>query len=81
MDWKDNLDPVLRDFLKSLLEEVKKYKEVYMNSDDPARAQIWIALAILYRKILSVDSKVSEIHNLLNDKEIKEKLEEYLKKF
>ncbi|BFI73341.1 hypothetical protein YN1_3280 [Nanoarchaeota archaeon] len=80
MDWKDSLDPVLRDFLKSLIEETKKYKDVYMNSDDPGRVQIWIALGIVYRKILSLESKISEIESLLNSKEVKEKLEEYLKK-
>ena len=80
MDWKDNLDPVFRDFVKSLIEETKKYKDIYMKADDPGRVQIWIALGIIYRKLLSLESKISEIESILNNKEIKEKLEEYLKK-
>ncbi|MGC9132865.1 MAG: hypothetical protein ACP5GJ_00455 [Nanopusillaceae archaeon] len=80
MDWKDNLDPVFKDFLKSLIEETKKYKDIYMKTDDPGRVQIWIALGLIYRKLLYLESKISEIESLLNNKDIKEKLEEYLKK-
>ncbi len=80
MDWKDNLDPVLKDFLKSLLSEVKKYREIYIKAEDPANAQIWVALAILYRKLLSIESKINEIEEILNNKEIRQKIEEYLKK-
>jgi hypothetical protein len=37
-------------------------------------------LGILYRKLLSIEGKLSEIESILNNKELKEKLEEYLKK-
>ncbi|BBL45914.1 hypothetical protein MJ1_0779 [Nanobdella aerobiophila] len=80
MDWKDNLDPILKDFLKALLSETKEYKDIYIKSEDPAKAQIWIALALLYRKYISLESKINELENILNDKEAKEKLEEFLKK-
>lgn len=75
MDWKDKLDPVLKDFLDSLLKEVKKYEEAYKESDNPARSQIWIALSILYRKILQLES---EINYIKGDKD--KELEESLKK-
>jgi len=79
-DWKDSLDPIFRDFIKSLIEETKKYKDIYENSDNPSKVQIWIAMGILYRKLLSIEGKLSEIESILNNKELKEKLEEYLKK-
>jgi len=53
MDWKDLLkekDPNLFLALQSLLEEVKEYKDIYLKAKNPSIAQLWIALAILYKK-------------------------------
>ncbi|MFZ8801200.1 MAG: hypothetical protein ACO2ON_03435 [Candidatus Nanopusillus sp.] len=79
-DWKDSVDLVFRDFIKSLIEETKKYRDVYENSDNPSKVQIWIALGILYRKLLSIEGKLSEIESIINNKELRDKLEEYLRK-
>jgi len=79
MSWRDDLDPVLKDFLISLLREVQKNKEAYMKAEDPAIAQIWVALAILYRKILLLEREIEEIKEKLFE-DVKNKLEESLKK-
>jgi len=79
MSWKDDLDPVLRDFLISLLKEVQKSKDAYIKAEDPAIAQIWVALAMLYRKILVLEREIEEIKGQLSE-DIRSKLEESLKK-
>lgn len=82
MGWKKDLDPVLRDYLNSLLKEVEKYKHIYEKADDPGRAQIWIALAILYRKLLTLQGSVDKIEDIINynEEDMKKILEETLKK-
>jgi len=54
VDWRELLrekDPELYLILSQLVNEIKKYKEVYSKAKNPALAQIWIALAIIYKKI------------------------------
>jgi len=80
MNWREKLDPVLRDFLNSLLKEVQKNKEAYMEAEDPSIAQIWVALSIIYRKILLLEREMEEIKGKVSENEIKNKLEESLKK-
>ena len=59
---------------KSLLEKFKKIPEqVFPNKERFLKALE--ALGLIYRKLLSLESKISEIESLLNNKDIKEKLE------
>lgn len=74
MDWKDNLDPILKDFLESLLKEVKKYEDAYKNSDNPARSQIWVALALIYRKLMQLESELNYIKNNVKDEDLEKTL-------
>ncbi|RDD52601.1 hypothetical protein BA065_00565 [Nanoarchaeota archaeon NZ13-N] len=80
MSWRDNLDPVLKDFLNSLLKEVQKQKKAYSEADDPAIAQIWTALSIIYRKILLLEREIEDIKGKISENDLKNKLEESLKK-
>ncbi|MEM4511200.1 MAG: hypothetical protein QXD25_00070 [Nanopusillaceae archaeon] len=80
MSWKKNLDPIIRDFLNTLLREVEEYKDSYLKAEDPATAQIWTALAIIYRKLSYIESEIHKIHEKIKENELKNKLEESLKK-
>ena len=79
MDWKEDLDPILKDYLNQLLKEVLKYK-AYKKAFDVGRAQIWVALALLYREIILLKSTIEEIKSKLHNED-KEKLEKTLKKY
>jgi len=81
MGWKSELDPVIKDYLNNLLKEVSKYKEAYSKANDIGRAQIWVALAILYRKITALEAAINEIKEKLFNEVEKEKLEKTLKKY
>lgn len=82
MGWKQDLDPVIKEYLNSLLKEVQKYRDSYLKADDVQIAQLWVALAIIYRKVLSLESEINKIEDILNSKDIdiKKILEESLKK-
>ena len=54
MGWKKLLeekDPELYLLLVELIKETHKYREIYRKAKDPAKAQLWLALALLYKKI------------------------------
>ncbi|HIP66868.1 MAG TPA: hypothetical protein EYH09_01975 [Candidatus Nanopusillus sp.] len=81
MDWKTNLDPLIRDYLNQLLKEVIKYRAAYSKAKDISKAQIWVALALLYREIILIKSAIEEIREKLYDEEEKSKIEKTLKKY
>ena len=81
MDWKTNLDPLIRDYLNQLLKEVIKYRAAYSKAKDISKAQIWVALALLYRGIILIKSAIEEIREKLYDEEEKSKIEKTLKKY
>ena len=56
MDWKEILkdeDPDLYIYLQEVLNKVRKYEHIYKKAPNPARAQLWIAIAILYKELKS----------------------------
>lgn len=81
MDWKTNLDPLIKDYLDQLLKEVIKYRTAYSKATDISKAQIWVALALLYREINLLKSTIEEIREKLYDEEEKSKIEKTLKKY
>ncbi|MEM0379239.1 MAG: hypothetical protein QW038_02555 [Nanopusillaceae archaeon] len=80
MSWKKDLDPVIRDFLNTLLKEVEEHKNAYLKAEDPATAQIWTAIAIIYRKLSYLESEILRISDKIKENELKNKLEDSLKK-
>jgi len=81
MNWKSELDPVIKDYLNNLLKEVAEYKKAYSKAKDISRAQIWVALALLYRKITVLEATINEIKDKLFNETEKDKLEKTLKKY
>ena len=81
MDWKTNLDPLIKDYLDQLLREVIKYRVAYSKAKDISKAQIWVALALLYREINLLKSTIEEIKEKLYNEDEKSKIEKTLKKY
>ena len=81
MDWKKNLDPVIKDYLNDLLKKVLEEKKAYSQARDVSKAQIWVALALLYREISLIKSEIEEIKSSLREKSGSKKIEKALKKF
>jgi len=81
MDWKTSLDPLIKDYLDQLLREVIKYRVAYSKAKDISKAQIWVALALLYREINLLKSTIEEIKEKLYNEDEKSKIEKTLKKY
>ena len=81
MDWRTSLDPLIKDYLDQLLREVIKYRVAYSKAKDISKAQIWVALALLYREINLLKSTIEEIKEKLYNEDEKSKIEKTLKKY
>lgn len=47
-DWRDDLDQELVRKLEKLLKRTKTYESAYKSADNPALAQLWVAVAEMY---------------------------------
>ncbi len=70
MDWKDQIDPLLKVHLEKEIMESIKNKNAYQSSENPGIAQLWIAISNLSKKIFDLDLKFDYLDKTL--KEIRE---------
>ena len=67
MAWRHYLDKNLKPYIERLIIESSSYKEIYGLAKDKGKAQLWIALAILYRQINSIELKLDYLEKTLQD--------------
>ncbi len=77
MDWKDYLDPIIKERLNEVLKRTLEYREAYMKSQDPRIAQLWVAIAFLFLEIQKIKEELKEIKEKLKDVKIEEDLKKY----
>ena len=77
-DWKQELDEFTKLYLNDIIKETKKFRNAYLKAETPYLAQMWVAIAILNRKIKLLEEKVKFLESKIN---IKEELLKDLKKF
>jgi hypothetical protein len=74
MAWRENVDPVIKNYLEALVKSTLTNKEIYEFSKNKANSQLWIALSLIYKQTFNLDQRIKYIEKLLQDlvKEIKE---------
>ncbi|MEK6841408.1 MAG: hypothetical protein AABW57_02390 [Nanoarchaeota archaeon] len=74
MAWYENVDPTIKNYLEALIKSTLSNKEIYELSKNKAAAQLWVALATIYKQTFNLDQRIKYIERLLQDlvKEIKE---------
>ena len=75
MDWRDSLDPVLKEHFNDLLKDVHKEKQAYADARNPTKAQLWCALAVLSKEVSDLRLQIKSL-----EKQIKPKYNMKLKK-
>ena len=65
--WREKVDPKLRPHLETQIAETGREKDAYMNAEDPANAQLWIAVANLARQCFELNVKIGNIDTALRD--------------
>ncbi|MFB6192742.1 MAG: hypothetical protein ABEK00_00665 [Candidatus Nanohaloarchaea archaeon] len=89
MSWRDKLPVKLRESLQSLLTSVDKHESVYTEAENVSIGQIWVAMAVMNRRLDRVEKMLLSQRKALKDidsdidvdKRLDEGLEESLKKY
>ncbi len=66
-DWRDKVDPALREFLEAQIKESNMYKEAYSKAGNQANAQLWIALAVLSKQVFNLNQKLRVFEDAIKD--------------
>lgn len=72
--WRKKLENPINTGLSDLIFETKKYDSSIKKSSDKSKAQIWVALVILYNKINSIEN-LQGYKNKIPKKEMKKIIE------
>lgn len=66
-DWRENIDTMIKDHLEIQINESAKHRNSYKKSKDPAKAQLWVAVANLSKQIFEMNLKLNYIERALKD--------------
>jgi hypothetical protein len=64
-NWRINLNPGLRYYLEKLILESYSHKQSIDSAGDKSKAQVWVALGILYKRISEIESKINYLEESL----------------
>ncbi len=68
--WRKELDLLIESRLNELIKETKNYDDAIRLSDDKGKAQIWVALAVLYDKIKRLESALKNTDRRIPSEEL-----------
>ncbi len=66
-NWRDLIDPALKDHLEVQIKESLRQKSAYMNAENPGQAQLWCAIANLSRQVFNLTLKINYLERTLKD--------------
>ncbi|MSR86068.1 hypothetical protein EXS74_01575 [Candidatus Woesearchaeota archaeon] len=61
MDWRDKLDPTLKEHFNDLLKKVHSEKEAYTSAQHISQAQLWCAIAVLMKEVSDLQLQVKSL--------------------
>ena len=83
MNWRKNVDPIIREHLESQIKESFRYKKSYSKAKNKNNAQLWIAIANLSKQVFDLNLKVKFLEKTLREvlgKKIKKETDDEVKK-
>ncbi len=66
-NWHEKVNPKLRSHLETQIAETRHARDAYLGANDPAIAQLWVAIAGLSRQCFELNVKISNIDTALRD--------------
>jgi len=66
-NWRDFVDPTLRDNLEVQIKESLRQKDAYTKAEHPGQAQLWCAIASLSRQVFNLTLKINYLERTLKD--------------
>ena len=65
MVWVEEVDETLKPYLKALIKDTHFNKKAFLQAQNKGDAQLWLALASLYKQMVTLDNKVKLIEKTL----------------
>lgn len=69
--WRKELDNSLNSYVEELVKKTKRYDSAISLADDKAKAQIWVALALLSQKLHTIELLLTKSDKKLSKEELK----------
>ncbi|MFH7880643.1 MAG: hypothetical protein QXI09_01400 [Candidatus Aenigmatarchaeota archaeon] len=60
-DWKENLQPEIKEVLKEVLERASYHRYAYTQADDVRIAQLWVAIAQLAKELKEIKETLGKV--------------------
>lgn len=67
MNWRNNVDPLIRSHLERQIAESVRHRKAYNLSESPSNSQLWIAIANLSKSIFDINLKLNYLERALKD--------------
>jgi len=67
MDWKKNIDPLLKTHLEKQIAESLRHRSVYNLAKNPANAQLWVAITNLSKELFDINLKLNYLERALQE--------------
>jgi len=67
MEWMDDVDETLRPYLKALIKDTYFNKQAFLQAKNKGDAQLWVALATLYKEIITLNNKIKFLEKALRE--------------
>ena len=61
MSWRSKLDPKIREHFEDLVKEVANEENAYKTSKKASKAQLWVALAVMAKRVSDLEIKFKQL--------------------
>ncbi len=66
-NWREKVDPMIKNHLEIQIKESMKNKEAIKESSNPANAQLWCAIANLSKQNFNLELRLKYLERLLRE--------------
>ncbi len=66
-DWRNKVDPALREHLEAQVRETTMHKIAYSTAKNQGNAQLWIAIAVLSKQLFTINMKLNVLEDALKE--------------
>jgi len=67
MDWRDEINPIIKSHLETQIKETTTHKKAYQKAKEPTKAQLWVAIANLSKQIFDLHLRIKVLEKGIQD--------------